>query len=128
MGIPKTVLPHLLATFTAKQVISEDRHRYVMNSNHKIKLLNYIFVCHLILSSYTMNLSQLMRELQLDIRTTRMHAIKIGCTVTGGGKSFRRESKSEFDGDAFAIPEMVASLTCPLTFAEMNARRGGGRT
>ena len=122
MGVPEGVLPFLLQTFTAKQTISEERHRFVMNSNHKIKLLNYVFVCHLVLSGYTMKLSELMRELQMDIRTTRMHAIKVGCTVHGGGKTPQRNS-TDFEGDAFAVPEMTASLNLPFSVAEMTGRR-----
>merc|ERR1711879_206849 len=124
MGIPPTIIPHLLNNFTAKQVISETRERYVMNSNHKVKLINYIFVAHLILSNYSMKLSQLMKDLSLDIKTTRTHAIKIGCSVIGGGKSFRGRNSFDVqpDYDVYSIPEMTASLNAPISFTDTSVR------
>lgn len=87
-----------------------------MNSNHKLKLINYIFVSHLILSNYSMKLSSLMRDLSLDIKMTRTHAIKIGCSVVGG-------KAANSDYDAFSVTEINASLTCPLTFASIGDRK-----
>ena len=67
-----------------------------------------------------MKLNQIMRDLLLDIKSTRMHAIKIGCNVTGGGKTFRgRNSYDTHQGeDASQVPDLTASLTCPITFSE----------
>lgn len=80
-GVPEVITVQFLKLFTEQQT-EHDEVKFVMSKLLKLRLTHYILVVHLILSSYSMRLDVVSKDLLMEDKKVSAHASSIGCKVT----------------------------------------------